>query len=124
MPELPKKYSQFWKPLKSKGTLYHLTTKQNLARIKQYGFLKPQDPNPKYWSGMKAVFMADPKDPLYKQTLNDVKDHVKSKHNDLIRLHIRTNNQLYKSLDPKRTFQVASLEPIKISDIVYIETVI
>lgn len=118
--QIPEQYRKFWKPFNTDEILYHLTTAENLIKIKESG-LAPKDPSPKYWGGMKAIFMAYPDDPLYEKTQKNVLAHVKEKHKSLVRLHIKTKNNLYKSVDPERTFQVISLDPIPTSDIVRIE---
>ncbi len=120
---IPSEYLKYWQPYKTSKTLFHLTTKENLKNIQKVGHIEPRDPSPKYWSGMKAVFLADSDDPLYSDSLKHVLAHVKEKHEKLLRLHVRTKNELFKSSDPKRTFQVMSLEPIRIEDIIKVEEV-
>ncbi len=122
MDNIPIQYQQYWKPFKTADTLYHLTTASNIEDIQAHGLL-PRDPNPKHWKGMRAIFMAYPKDPLYIETQKNVLAHVKEKGEELIRLHIKTNNNLYKSTDPERTFQVISLDPIPARDIIRYELV-
>jgi hypothetical protein len=73
---------------------------------------------------MRAVFMADPTDPRYQDTLLDVLEHVRTKDEQPVRLHIQTRNELWKSTDPKRTFQVMSLDSIDSREIVHVEEVI
>lgn len=118
---IPEQYRHLWKPYKTEGVLYHLTPKKNLEDIKSHGGLDPRDPSPKHWAGMTAVFLADPSDPLYEKTLPDVLQHVKDKHEEVVRLHIKTNNDLFKSVDPRRTFQVISLGKISFDDIIEVE---
>ena len=67
--------------------------------------------------------MADPSDPLYVRALAEVLAHVREKDDALVRLHIRTTNALYRSVDPKRTFQVISLAPIVFSDVLRVELI-
>ncbi|MDP2676097.1 MAG: hypothetical protein Q8O83_00195 [bacterium] len=118
---IPKQYKQYWHPYKTQKTLFHLTTKINFKNIKKIGHIEPRDPSPKHWSGMKAIFLSDPDDSLYADSLKHVLAHVKEKHEELLRLHIKTNNELYKSNDPKRTFQIISLDRINIKEIIKIE---
>lgn len=121
---IPEEYRKYWQPYKTDKILLHLTTKANFENIKKVGHIEPRDPSPKHWAGMKAIFLADPDDPLYIESLKHVLAHVKEKQEKLIRLHIKTKNELYKSTDSARTFQVMSLEPIKIEDVVKIEDLI
>ena len=118
---IPEQYAPQWESFTTDGVLYHLTSRDSLEEVRRLGHLEPRDPAPKYWAGMRAVFMADPTDPRYEQTLPDVLEHVRSKDEALVRLHIKTHNQLWKSNDPKRTFQVMSLEPITAEDIIEVE---
>jgi hypothetical protein len=118
---IPEKYRQYWESYKTDKVLLHLTTRANLENIKKVGHIEPRDPSPKYWAGMEAIFLADPDDPLYAESLKHVLAHVKEKHKELLRLHIKTKNELYKSTDPARTFQVMSLDPIYLDDIVEME---
>jgi hypothetical protein len=122
MERIPSAYRQYWQLFQTDDELYHLTTITNLDSIRKQGLL-PRDPRPKYWEGMEAVFMAYPKDPLYGETQSNVRAHVGEKGKKLVRLHIRTKNQLFKSIDPERTFQVISLDPIFPKDIIKYELV-
>lgn len=118
---IPIEYRELWKQYSEHKPLYHLTTKQGLEGIKQIGHIEPRDPAPRNWAGMKAIFMADPDDALYQDSLPNVLAHARKKGDHLYRLTIKTNNQLYRSLDPERTFQVMSLDPIKYEDILDVE---
>ncbi|KKU48685.1 hypothetical protein A3H10_00950 [Candidatus Uhrbacteria bacterium RIFCSPLOWO2_12_FULL_46_10] len=118
---IPEEYRQYWEPYKTDKVLLHLTTRVNFENIKKVGHIEPRDPFPKHWAGIKAIFLADPDDPLYAESLKYVLAHVKEKHKGLLRLHIKTKNDLYKSKDPARTFQVMSLSPIYFEDIIEIE---
>ncbi len=120
---IPNAYQSLWTPFEYDGVLYHLTTKENLASIMKDGYLEPRDPYPRPWGGMTAVYLACPTDPLYEETLPHVLAHVKKKHKHVLRLHIKTGNTLYKSLDPERTFQALSLDPIPVSEIIKTEQV-
>jgi uncharacterized protein len=120
---IPEQYAPQWEPFITDGVLYHLTSRRSLEEMYRLGHIVPRDPAPKYWAGMQAVFMADPTDPRYEQTLPNVVKHVRNKREALVRLHIRTANELWKSTDPERTFQVMSLDPISIGDVVEVEGV-
>lgn len=122
MNSIPENYQRLWRPFMTKMILYHLTTDENLKKIKQQGLI-PNDPAPKYWTGMKAIFLSFPNDPLFQKVQKDVTDHVREKGQKLVKLHIKTKNQLYRCQDPKRTFQVISLTPIKPDEITKIEKV-
>jgi hypothetical protein len=117
---IPQAYAQYWEPFQTNETLYHLTTSTHLRQIRENG-LEPRDPAPKYWAGMKAIFMGYPSDPGYERNLRDVLAHVREKGLGLTRLHIKTRNTLYKSTDPARTFQVMTLDPISPTEIVEVE---
>ncbi len=120
---IPQEYQAFWQPYESNKTLFHLTTINNLEEIKKAGYVEPRDPAPRNWAGMKSIFMADPDDPIYHDSLPNVLAHAKKKGDQLVRLHINTKNRLYRSIDPERTFQVMSLDPISVDDITDIEEV-
>ena len=122
---IPREYRKLWKPYRPHEgkVLYHLTTEVNLRNILKMGYLEPRDPAPRNWAGMKAIFMADPDDPKYEASLKNVFAHVKKKHKKITRLHIKPLGRLYKSIDPSRTFQVISLRPIPVENILEIEKV-
>jgi hypothetical protein len=98
-PRIPERYRNLWAPADTVGELVHHTTTAHLAGIKRAGFVEPRDPAPKHWGGLVAVFMADASDRLYVRALADVLAHVREKDDTLVRLHIRTTNALYRSLD-------------------------
>ncbi len=115
---IPQEYQRLWSPYETDKVLYHLTTKEGLTGIMILGHIEPRDPTPRNWAGMKTIFMADPDDPIYLDSLPNVMAHAKKKGEHLIRLHIKTTNTLYRSTDPERTFQVMSLDPIPVAAIV------
>jgi hypothetical protein len=116
-------YRALWVPTLTVAGLVHNTTAANLAAIERGGFIEPRDPAPKHWAGLMAVFMADVTDQLYLPAMADVLGHVGEKAETLIRLHISTANVLHRSIDPKRTFQVISLDPIPFQEIVEVELI-
>ena len=118
---IPKAYQTLWAPFEYDGVLYHLTTKNNLDSIQKVGYIEPRDPAPRNWAGMKAIFMGYADDPLYAPSQKNVHAHIKKKGDKLVRLQIKTTNPLYRSKDPERTFQVMSLDPIPVNDIVSTE---
>lgn len=118
---IPAEYRHLWVPYTSDKVLFHLTTADGLAGIKELGYIEPRDPVPRNWAGMRAIFMADSEDPIYEQSLPNVLAHARKKGDHLIRLHVKTKNKLYRSTDPERTFQIMSLEPLELNDIVEIE---
>jgi len=65
--------------------------------------------------------MAEPIDPLYSRSEQAVLEHVRKRGGSPVLLHIKTNNELYKSVEAKRTFQVISLDPIRPEEIVHYE---
>lgn len=114
---VPKLYSEYWQPYQTSNILHHITLKKNVEAIEKHG-LEPRDPSPRPWAGMKAIFMGEPKDPLYIKSEQAVLDHVRKKGEQPMLLHIKTNNKLYKSIEPKRTFQVISVDPIAPTEII------
>jgi hypothetical protein len=60
---------------------------------------------------------------LYLLALTEVLAHVREKDEKLVRLRIRTANTLYRSTDPKRTFQVISLDPIPFREVAEVEVI-
>ena len=119
---IPLEYRSLWRPFQANGmTLFHLTTQANLESIRLAGQLIPKDPAPRNWAGMSAIFLANPSDPIYARSLPHVLAHAQKKGDRLVRLYIETENSLYRSTDPERTFQVMSLDPISTADIVKIE---
>jgi hypothetical protein len=118
---IPDRYRALWVRAVTVGELVHHTTTENLAAIQSDGFIEPRDPSPKHWAGLVAVFMADAEDALYLPSLVDVLAHVREKDEKLVRLHIRTGNTLYRSIDPKRTFQIITLDPVPFTDVTDVE---
>lgn len=114
---IPKQYSEYWKPYTSDGILHHVTLRKNLTTILEHG-LEPRDPFPRPWAGMKAIYMGQPDDPLYKKAEQSVLEYVRSKGEDPVLLSIRTKNRLYRSTEPGRTFQIISTDPIAPADII------
>ena len=113
-------HREFWRPYVADHILLHLTTAVYLDSIMAHGLL-PRDPTTRHWAGTEAVWTSHPLDPLHESQMRDIHAHVASKGAEFILLHIRTNNQLFRSIDPERTNQVISLDPIAPSDIVRIE---
>ena len=122
-PRIPERYRSLWRPALAVPELVHHTTTANLAAIEHLGVIEPRDPSPKHWAGLVAVFMADPNDPLYIRSLTEVLAHVREKDQKLVRLRIRTANALHRSTDPKRTFQVISLDPIPLGEVAGVEVI-
>jgi hypothetical protein len=120
---IPERYQKLWIAALAVSDLVHHTTSANLAAIEQAGFIEPRDPSPKHWAGLVAVFMADATDPLYLLALTEVLAHVREKDEKLVRLRIRTANTLDRSTDPKRTFQVISLDPIPLREGAEVEVI-
>lgn len=118
---IPEEYRIYWRPYVGQKILFHLTTGPNWESIKSSGWIEPRDPAPRRWAGMSAVYMSDPDDPIYFEQIHGVLNHVRTKHDKCFRLHIKTDNHLYKSIESERTFQVISLEPISASQIVKVE---
>lgn len=117
---VPEPYVKFWKMYVTDTILNHISLHKNIAAIKRNG-LEPRDPFPRPWAGMKAIFMGEPTDPMYSRSEQAVIEHVKKKGERPILLHIKTRNRLYKSVEPRRTFQVISVDPIRPEEIVDFE---
>ena len=124
MDKIPDQLKRFWEPCDKDQAFFHITTKQNYQSIKNCGYIEPRDPSVRKWAGMKAIFLSDPDDELYAKYAARVVEHVKEKHEHLVKLHIKTKNQLYKSTHPTRTFQVISLSKIPVDEIVSVEPLI
>ncbi|MGD0510915.1 MAG: hypothetical protein ABSA33_03680, partial [Candidatus Micrarchaeaceae archaeon] len=120
---IPKRYRKFWYKFKTNSVLYHITPRANLKNIMKKG-LEPRDPAPRNWRGMHAVFMGYPRSSEYKPALKNVLAHAKKKSEDVVRLHIRTKQQLYRSSNPSRTFQVMSLDYVPARCIIKIEDIL
>ena len=108
---IPAPYAKYWRPFRTNGNLYHITTQANLESIRRHGLL-PRDPFPRPWAGMKAVYLADPTEPAYIDAQRHVVAHVRAKGGEPVLLKIHVPSQLYKSSDPSRSFQVISLDRI------------
>jgi len=120
---IPDAYRESWVPFQPHAVLEHTTTQGNWEQIKASGYLEPRDPSPYTWAGMRAVFLSDTLDPLYPSRIPRVLAHVRKKGGPLVRLLIRTEHTLFKSLDPERTAQVISLQPIPLSAVVRVEAI-
>lgn len=120
---IPHEYQSLWVPTDFNGVVCHLTTQENWAGIQATGHIQPRDPAPRNWAGMTAIFLANPDDLQYIESFPKVLAHVKKKHPHTLRLHIKTKNKLWRSLDPERLFQIMSLDPIDVSEIVKVEAV-
>jgi hypothetical protein len=118
---IPSRYRSLWVPFRTRAELHHLTTEAGLISIRRSGFVEPRDPAPHHWEGMVAVFLADPGDPLYEPSLPHVLRHVSARGEPVVRLVVRTGQQLYRSVDPERTFQVVCLERLPAAAIVRVE---
>jgi hypothetical protein len=120
---IPERYRKLWTAALAVADLVHHTTSANLAAIEEAGFIEPRDPAPRHWAGLVAIFMADANDPLYLPSLTEVLAHVREKDEKLVRLRIRTANALFRSTDPKRTFQVICLDPIPLREVAKVEVI-
>ncbi|HEX7259823.1 MAG TPA: hypothetical protein VF272_02725 [Candidatus Saccharimonadia bacterium] len=115
--EIPEPYRKYWEPYKTNNLLHHITIEKNIEVIRETG-LEPRNPHPRPWTAMKAIFMGEPGDPLFAKSEQAVIKHVADKGDNPVLLKIRTKNKLYKSVEPKRTFQVISLDPIAPEEVV------
>lgn len=119
---IPKEYLQYWKPWQTDKVLLHVTKIEYWENIQRIGFIEPRDPSPQHWAGMKAIFLGDPDDKSGPSP-EKLSKHVKDSGEKLIKLWIKTNNQLYKSSWPGREWHVMTLDPIPVSQIVKTEIV-
>lgn len=120
--KIPQQYRQYWVPFKTEKVLLHITKAENWKNIQKTGYLEPHDPEPQHWAGMKAVFLGDPNDSAAPSS-KGLSKHVKKTGEKLIRLYIKTSNQLFKSNAPGRAWHVMTLEPISVKDILKTEIV-
>jgi len=119
-PRFPQEYRHFWEPYTASSALYHLTTRENYNRIMREGVLLPRDPAPNQWAGLAAVFLTDPNDLFFDVSYASVLNHVRTKHHDVVRLHVRTQNPLWRSNEGGIS-QIVSLRPISFSEIINVE---
>ena len=107
-----------WMPFRTDEILYCLTPLEHVEVVLKQGLLPRVE-----FLEFPAVSMAYSVDPLYEPVHRFSVEACKRAGEPVARLHIRTKNALYRSLFPNRTYQIISLDPIKPSDIVHIETV-
>ncbi len=86
------------------------------------GVLLPRDPAPNQWAGLAAVFLTDPTDPFFEVSYASVINHVRAKHHDVVRLHVRTQNPLWRSHEEGKS-QIISLAPISVAEIMEAERI-
>lgn len=121
---IPSEYRDSWEAFESDREFYHLTSEQNFESMRDAGRIEPVDPAPDDWAGMEAVFLLDPADPQFPTHRPDVRDHADANdRSHVVRLVIETANTLYRCTEPEETFQVVSLDPISLDDIVRVESV-
>lgn len=106
-------------PFQTAEILYCLTPADHLTTVLREGLLPRND----YFKELHAVVMAYSKDPLYEPVHLFSQAGFRKQGLEIIRLHICTNNKLFRSLFPNMTYQVISLEPIIAGDIVKIERI-
>lgn len=104
-------------PFRTSEILFCLTTADHLETVIREGLVPRID----YFEDLRAVVLAYSKDPLYGPVHMFSVEGFKKQGLKMIRLHICTNNQLYRSLFPNRTYQVVSLDNISAGDIIKIE---
>lgn len=120
---IPERYKKYWIPYRTAKLLVHVTTVRNYSRMQKTGKIEPRDPSPQQWAGMKAVFLSDPQGSLYRRSVRKLLAHIKADRQKLVRLYIRTTNNLYKCNSPGRTFHRMSLNPISTKDIRQVEEI-
>lgn len=120
---IPQQYLSDWIPYETDKILIHVTKKENWEQIQKIGRIEPRDPSPQHWAGMKAIFFFDEDKALAPEFLEKMKNHAKESDEELIRLCIKTNNKLYKSITKERPDHIMTLEPVEIKEIVTAEVV-
>jgi hypothetical protein len=117
MERIPPRYRSLWMPFRTTEILYCLTPAQHLETVLREGLLPRVD----FFEDFPAIVLAYSRDPLYGPVHMFSIEGFKRKGEVMTRLHICTENQLYRSLFPNRTYQVISLSLIRPSDILKIE---
>lgn len=116
--QIPEQHRELWMPFEDNNhVLLHYTPEHCFHQIYQDGYLSPQD-SKTVWEGMSAIYLCDPSDPMYKVRLPFILERLLERGSPrIICLYIKTKNQLFRATHKKRTFQIASLDPIPISEI-------
>lgn len=123
MNTIPEQYRSDWSPWYTEGLLIHITKKEHWEEIQKHGALEPRDPNPQHWAGMKAIFFFDEDHALTPEALEKMRAHVKKSGEQLVRLYIKTANQIYQSTTSDRAFHIMTLDPIPLKEIIKSEIV-
>lgn len=104
-------------PFLTTEILYCITPAEYVETVLQEG-LKPRND---YFVDFKAIVLAYSKDPVYQKVHEFSVAGFHRQGMQMVRLHICTMNNLYRSLFPNRTYQVISLDPIQPSEVVKLE---
>lgn len=118
MERIPPRLRHQWMPFRTSEILYCLTPAEYVDTVIREGLV----PRFAQYPGLKAILMAYSKDPLYEPVYRFAAEGFMRQGQPIVRLHITTGNNLYRSLLPNRTYEVMSLDPIIPSDIVNIQT--
>lgn len=111
---IPSKYRHWWIEGAVTDELHHITSEENHEKIKKCGYIEPRDPlYEPYWEFMLPHFKA--KVLQYKNS--------GSKNNTLIRLIIKPDARLFRSVQPERTSLVMSLDPVPYSLVERVEKI-
>lgn len=117
MERIPQRLQSQWMPFRTAEILYCLTPAEHLDKVLREGLF----PSYGYLEEIKAIVLAYSKDPLYGPVHDFSVEGFRRQGHEMVRLHICTMNQLFRSLFPNLTYQVISLDKISSSDIVKIE---
>ena len=119
---IPHQYAEYWVPFTTTRDLHHVTSASEVDAILHTG-LRPHDPHPRPWAGMKAVFLGDPAAPTYARSSPAVIDHVRQRGGDPVLIVVSTSADLFRCCEPGRTFQIACLTTIPPNDIVEVRSI-
>jgi hypothetical protein len=117
MERIPARHKSLWMPFRTTEILYCLTPAKHLETVLREGLMPRLD----FFDDFAAIVLAYSRDPLYEPVHAFSVEGFRRKGEAMTRLHICTENQLYRSLFPNRTYQVISLSLIRPSDIMKIE---
>lgn len=109
-----------WAPFQTSDILYTLVLSDNLTTVLNEGLI-PREMLISFGERVRAVVLTYAADPTHTHSHNQNILQLKRDGYDVLRLHIRTDKMLYRSLHPERSFQVLSFESLQPSEIVKIE---
>ena len=117
MERIPPRLRHQWMPFRTTEILYCLTPAEFVDTVAKEGLVPRSD----FLPGLNTVLMAYSMDPLYEPVYRFAIEGYRRQGQGIVCLHIATNNTLYRSLLPNRTYDILSLDPIDPSEIVQIQ---